>query len=123
MPLQCNYKTEGCAGGWGLMLGFFLEQFYTTDAECAPYEASTKQTACSAYSECDPVAKVANVRYLGHDHYGGMSEQDLMKELRTNGPFLMDLQVPLSFGFYSQGILSDDSFQQLQKKYDEHILA
>jgi len=37
MPLQCNYKTEGCAGGWGLMLGFFLEQFYTVDAECAPY--------------------------------------------------------------------------------------
>lgn len=99
------------------MLGFFLEQFYTTDAQCAPYEASTKNTSCSDYADCDPVAKVANVKYLG-SHYGGMSEEDLMKELRANGPFLMDLQVPISFSMYHEGIMSDESFQQLQDEYD-----
>lgn len=94
------------------MQGFFLEQFYTTSESCSKYLGSTKEKACSEYKDCDPVAKVANVRYIGN-HYGGMAEIDLMKELRANGPFLMDLQVPASFGFYKQGILSDESFEEL----------
>lgn len=46
-----------------------------------------------------------------------------MKELRANGPFLMDLQVPGSFTFYKSGILSDESFEELQANYENMLLA
>lgn len=46
MPLQCNFLTEGCHGGWGLLAGMFLESYYTVDDNKAPYKASTPEHTC-----------------------------------------------------------------------------
>ena len=36
------------------------------------------------------MAGVSDTYYVGKDFYGGMSEQDMMKELRVRGPILFD---------------------------------
>lgn len=58
-PLQCNFMTEGCNGGWGTFTGFFLQNYYTVSESCAPYTAKTKFDGCQEYSKCEPIAKVA----------------------------------------------------------------
>ena len=45
--------------------------------------------------------------YLG-GHYGGMSEQMMMKELRAHGPMLIDFNAGATFQAYKSGILSED---------------
>jgi hypothetical protein len=49
MPLQCNFLTEGCHGGWGLLGGLFLESYYTVAEKDGRYEAKTTPHACRAY--------------------------------------------------------------------------
>jgi cathepsin C len=95
-PLQCNFMTEGCNGGWGAFKGFFLEQFYTVLESCAPYEAKTYVDGCKKYKECEPIAKVDKTYYLG-GHYGGMSEENIIRELRANGPVLFDFAAGADF--------------------------
>lgn len=82
--------TEGCHGGWGIFTGFFLQSFYTVSESCAKYTASTEVDGCKEFANCAPVAKVRDTYYVG-GHYGGMSEQAIMKELRARGPLLFDL--------------------------------
>lgn len=36
--MQCNFLTEGCHGGHSFLVSHFLENFYTVDEECAPYD-------------------------------------------------------------------------------------
>lgn len=103
--LQCNFMTEGCHGGWGIFTGFFLENFYAVDASCAPYQAKTAENGCSAFSQCAPVAKVGHTYYVS-DHYGGMSEETIMKELRANGPLLYDFMADHVFQVYGKGVLT-----------------
>ena len=45
---------------------------------------------CATYSGCDVVAGVKDTYYVGQGFYGGMSEQDIIKELRVRGPVLFD---------------------------------
>ena len=41
MPLQCNFLTEGCHGGWGYLGGMFLESYYTVNEKDARYKGKT----------------------------------------------------------------------------------
>ena len=47
--------------------------------------------------------------YVG-GHYGGMSERDMMWELRARGPFLLDFDAGSAFQLYRNGILSEDGY-------------
>ena len=38
-----------------------------------------------------------------------------MKEIRSRGPIVGDLEVPLSFSYYKSGIFSDDHSKILKK--------
>jgi len=40
-------------------------------------------------------------------HYGAMSEETIMRELRANGPLLFDFDAGSNFGVYSDGILME----------------
>lgn len=69
--------------------GFFLESYYTVDAECAPYLASTTVDGCQLYKDCAPRVKVSESYYVSGS-YGAMSEETIMRELRANGPLMFD---------------------------------
>lgn len=40
-------------------------------------------------------------------HYGAMSEDAIMRELRANGPLLFDFNAGSDFGLYNDGILME----------------
>ena len=62
---------------------------------------------CSKYAQCPEALKVTDSYYIG-GFYGNSSELAMMKELRSRGPIVADLEVPLTFSFYQNGIFSDD---------------
>ena len=88
--------NEGCHGGWGIFNGFFLESFYTVDYDAAPYKAQVGYGRCSKYAGLKKRAKVSNTYYVGSG-YESMSEEDMMWELRSRGPFLLDFNAGRAF--------------------------
>ena len=99
MPLQCNFLTEGCHGGWGLLAGMFLESYWTVDERQAPYKAATPEHTCNMYENADPVASVEKTEYVGGS-YGAMTEESLMREIRARGPVLFDFNAGYEFMTY-----------------------
>ena len=63
--LSCNYLNEGCEGGWSILNGYWAENAYLVDEDCAPYKSKTKGIACSKYQSCPPIAKVKSSYFLG----------------------------------------------------------
>lgn len=105
--LNCNFLTEGCDGGWSMFVGFFAESFGLVSEECAPYKASTSNNSCSDHSSCEIIAKVKRASPVGN-FYGASSEENMMLEIRKNGPIVADFSPPMTFQMYSEGIFSDD---------------
>jgi len=103
--LTCNPFNEGCNGGWPILTGYFLEDFYLPLESCAPYEASTKGSKCPLYQECPKAVSVEKAFYIG-GFYGNGNEESMMKEIICRGPIVADLEVPLSFSYYRSGIFS-----------------
>lgn len=52
--------------------------------------------------------------YIGN-FYGNSSELQMMIELRSRGPIIADLEVPLTFAYYTSGVFSDDHDKVLEK--------
>ena len=46
----------------------------------------------------------------------------MMKEIRSRGPIVADLNVPLGFSYYSTGIFSDDHLTQLEELSDTEFV-
>lgn len=105
-PLQCNFLTEGCHGGWGLLYNMFLESYYTVAESDAKYEAKTQKDACKMFkgAEEKKVASVEETYYVG-GAYGTMTEIQIMKEIRARGPLLYDFNAGYEFMTYKSGIL------------------
>jgi hypothetical protein len=110
--------NEGCHGGWGIFNGMFLEDYYTVSRDDAPYLADVEGGSCSAYASLKPRAKVLETYFIG-GHYNGMSESDMMWELRARGPFLLDFNAGKPFKLYESGILSEDGFPSLSELISE----
>ena len=86
----------------------FLEQYGAVDASCAEYIASSNPEGCGKWAGCRTVAGVKDTYYVGSRHYGGMSEQDMIKEVRARGPILIDFNAGREFQAYKGGVLSED---------------
>ena len=95
--LDCSFVNEGCHGGWGFFDGMFLEQYGAVSDTCAKYEASMSPQGCGRWADCPIIANVEDVYYVGKRHYGGMSEQDMIKEVRARGPILVDFNAGREF--------------------------
>lgn len=117
-PLQCSFMNEGCHGGWGLFNGMFLESYYTVDRDEAPYRGSVEFGGCHNFRHLQPKAKVAETYYVG-GHYGGMSEHDMMWELRAKGPFLLDFNAGQAFQLYKSGVLTQDGYPRAVELLDD----
>ena len=100
--------NEGCHGGWGYFDGMFLEQYGAVEESCAEYAASISPEGCGKWTSCRTVAGVKDTYYVGSRHYGGMSEQDMLKEVRARGPILIDFNAGREFQAYKGGVLSED---------------
>ena len=54
------------------------------------------------------MAGIEDSYYVGNDSYGGMTEQDMIKELRVRGPIIFDFHTSEEFSAYKSGILKDE---------------
>lgn len=86
----------------------FLEQYGAVSEECAGYIASSSPEGCGKWANCPKVASVKDTYYVGSRHYGGMSETDMIKEVRARGPILIDFNAGKEFQSYKGGVLSED---------------
>ena len=112
--LNCNFFNEGCNGGWPILNGLFAESFWIPLESCAKYDAQTVKHTCSDFSHCEKAVSVEKSYYIGN-YYGGSSESAMMREIRSRGPVVGDLDVPLGFSYYKEGIFSDDHIKQLKE--------
>ena len=119
--LDCNPLNEGCKGGWPILGGYFFEHFSIPLASCAKYQASTANTKCSDWQDCNMALQVEKTYYLG-GYYGNANEINMMKEIRSRGPIIGDLEVPLSFSYYTSGVFSDDHSKAMSslQKFNEN---
>ena len=86
----------------------------------------TQVNGCSAFKDCKPVAKAADTYYVGGGYYGGMSEEDIIRELRANGPVLFDFEAGIEFQVYSSGIIVDpnlESVKMLSQAQKEEVIS
>lgn len=105
--MQCNYMTEGCDGGWSFMNGLLAENGYLVSERCAPYLGKTKDRSCGDYADCAAEAKVLRSYFVG-GAYGESSETKIMKEVLRNGVVNAELNVPSTFSYYREGILTNE---------------
>lgn len=107
-PLSCGIYTEGCDGGYPILLGKFFNEFELIPEDCMEYtqETGNCNDLCD-YSKYKTKYFVSQYGYLG-GHYGATTEEMMVKELRARGPILGNLAVPWTFTYYKGGIFAHD---------------
>jgi len=105
--VSCAIYTEGCKGGYPILVGKFAHEFELVPDGCMNYEG--RDESCS--KRCDPSVyknkyTVSRYEYLG-GYYGGTSELLMMKEIRARGPMPGNISVPWSFSYYKGGIYAN----------------
>jgi cathepsin C len=88
-PINCGIYTEGCEGGYPILVGKFFNEFEILPEQC--WKDYTEKTgSCSGYcniEENKKIYRVNNYGYIG-GYYGNTTEEDMIKELRARGPIL-----------------------------------
>ena len=115
-PISCNFYSEGCDGGYPILVGKFLSEFEIIPRECFEYTQSNNK--CSNVCDYEQYPKkyiVSDYGYLG-GFYGGTSEVMMMKEIRARGPIPGNIKVPMQFSYYKNGIFSTNSLKNNSNK-------
>ena len=110
--MTCNYMTEGCDGGWAQFHGLFHKNSYMVAEDCAPYTGQTKGAHCSNYAECEPIAKVADVKFIGGG-YGATTEKAMMKEIIHSGAIEGEVNFPSYGHMYTAGVMTNNGMKDL----------
>jgi len=116
--MTCNYMTEGCDGGWAQFHGLFFKNAYMVDEQCAPYLGVTKGHHCSEYAECEPIAKVKDVKFVGGG-YGSATEKAMMKEIMHSGAIEGEVDFPSYGHMYTSGVMTSNGMKDLHSKMVE----
>jgi len=102
--ISCNFYTQGCSGGYAILVGKFLSEFEILPESCFSYDAV--ETECNKRCDNNNAKRryyVSNYHYVG-GYYGASSELLMMKEIRARGPITTNINIPWSFSFYKKGI-------------------
>jgi C1A family cysteine protease len=110
--LSCNFYSEGCDGGYPVLVAKFLQEFEAIPESCFEYtEKNNKCSNACDYSKNKKKYTVSKWGYLG-GAYGKTSEADMMKELRARGPIPGNMLVHWSFSYYKNGIFSSQAIKK-----------
>jgi len=121
-PVSCSFYTEGCDGGYPILVAKFFNEFEIIPESCFEYQA--KNGKCS--DVCDykqhPIKYfVSKYEYLG-GFYGATNEIRIMKELRARGPIPGNMTVPWTFSYYKSGIFSEKNLKKNSGKLSKTTL-
>ena len=115
--ISCCFYTEGCEGGYPVLLLKFIQEFDIISYECSKY--NPRQDQC--ISECQEENLRVGVKdyyYVG-GYYGAADEENMMKELRLRGPFIADLAPERDFFYYSSGIYTAGSVRESDEEISD----
>ena len=111
-PLSCSFYTEGCNGGFPIVLGKFFHDFEIVPEECLSYKANDED--CENVCDFEKYEKkyfVSDYGYIG-GFYSAANEVLMMKELRARGPITGNIKSPFMFSIFSGGIYSSKEIQE-----------
>ena len=100
--VSCNYMTEGCKGGWGVMNGFFAENVPLVTEKCAPYVGQEAQ--CKPFQLNDQCKEVARV---SRTYNVPSNEKSIQKEILKNGMVDIGWAFPMAAMNMKKGILKN----------------
>ena len=111
-PLSCNFYSEGCDGGYPILVGKFFHEFEIVPKDCFEYEEENIdcENVCD-YTKYKKKYIVSEFGYLG-GFYGADTELLMIKELRARGPIPGNILVPLEFNYYKNGIFSEKDLKK-----------
>ena len=119
-PLSCSFYTEGCNGGYPIILGKFFHDFEIVPKECFEYQQNDGdcEKVCN-YEKYEKKYFVSDYGYIG-GFYGAATEALMMKELRARGPITGNLKSPLLFSMFSGGIYTSKEIEENVSKEISH---
>mmetsp|Transcript_17584 Transcript_17584/g.31743 ORF Transcript_17584/g.31743 Transcript_17584/m.31743 type:complete len:548 (+) Transcript_17584:83-1726(+) len=103
-PLYCSEYNQGCDGGYGFLQSKWSEDVGLVPESCAPFSQGGGR--CEISAECDLGAtryRAFNHHYVG-GFYGGSDEEQISRELVTNGPLVVSFEPKEDFMYYRSGI-------------------
>jgi cathepsin C len=114
-PLSCNFYSEGCDGGYPILVGKFFHEFEIVPKDCFEYEEENIdcENVCD-YTKYKKKYIVSEFGYLG-GFYGADTELLMIKELRARGPIPGNILVPLEFNYYKNGIFSEKDLKKIME--------
>lgn len=110
--LNKSFYTEGCDGGYPVLLGKFGKEFGLASTQCADTYDASSGVSGNSINMCNLDSQpkkyyVSDYGYIG-GYYGNSSEADMVRELRARGPILGNVRVPSSLMYYQSGIYHYD---------------
>ena len=119
-PLSCSFYTEGCSGGYPIIIGKFFRDFEIVPRDCFEYQQNDRDcyNVCN-YEKYEKKYFVSDYGYIG-GFYGAATEALMMKELRARGPITGNLKSPLFFSMFSGGIYSSKEIVENLSKEISH---
>ena len=111
-PLSCNFYSEGCDGGYPVLVSKFSKEFELVPEDCYDYtqETGSCSNVCKDFKSNSKKYSVGEYGYMGGS-YGKTSEAEMMKELRARGPIPGNMLVHWSFQYYKRGIFSQQKLK------------
>ncbi|CAD8136865.1 unnamed protein product [Paramecium octaurelia] len=101
--VDCNYFNQGCDGGYPFLVEKFASEQYLVTEEQYPYKGDVGTCKKIDFSQSSKVYGAKNYKYIGGG-YGLSNERDIMMELYTNGPVIMNFEPSYDFMYYESGI-------------------
>ena len=100
--ISCGFYTEGCEGGYPILVNRFISEFGVPEEACFPYEA--RDLACRM--ECGDAPNRVTVEQYGYigGYYGAGTAELMQKELRARGPFVVSFEPHRDFSYYTSGV-------------------
>jgi C1A family cysteine protease len=108
-PISCNFYSEGCNGGYPILVAKFSKEFELIPESCFPQNKTTNpecSSVCKDYKSSPKKYTVSDYGYLG-GAYGKTTEAQMMKEIRARGPIPGNLDPNFNFQYYRRGIITD----------------
>ena len=107
--LSCSFYTEGCQGGYPILLFKLIQEFGICLESSMPYTASDSNClpSCSKSK-----IQISDFYYIG-GYYGATSEVSIMKEVRARGPVIIDFNPGPAFASYKGGVFEEHRGQKV----------
>jgi len=113
--VTCSDQSQGCDGGFPMLVGFYAEAFGIVPEECFPYEGpivngTTSPDTC-LQRKCKSPSNIYRTSEYGYTggYYTGVTEENMLTALVNTGPLAVSFNVTAAFQQYDGGVFVQPS--------------